>query len=131
MAASKASLEVPYRLEFENRPGYFYIYIKCGRLDLKTTKAIVREGAKELNKTAYKKVLVELDVDKRLSTADIFWLAAGFPDLGLEEYRFAVVDARLEHEASNDFADAAARSNEIRRRTFTSIEEAEQWLALN
>ena len=131
MTAFKSSSGPPYVLRCEHRPEYFYIYLRAGKLDLETSRAFVREGAAELKKTDHKKVLVELDVEARLSHAETFWLASGFPDLGLEDYAFAVVDRRLEHQDVNDFADAAAFNNEVTRRTFTSFEKAEQWLKLN
>jgi hypothetical protein len=128
MTAFKSTSEPSFLLKFEDRPDYFYIYLRSGKLDLETSKAFVRDGAAELKKTDHKKVLVELDVEERLSHAGIFWLASGFPDLGLEDYVFAVVDRRLEHQAVNEFADAAAYNNEVTRRTFTSLKEAEEWL---
>lgn len=131
MAASSTAPEVSYRLKFENRPGYFYVHIKCWDPDLNTYRAIVREGAKELEKTGHIKILAELDVPTRLSTAEAFWLTTEFPDLGLEDKLLAVVDARHNDEALNRFGDAAAHNLEITRRTFTSVEEAEQWLASN
>ena len=131
MIAKKAMYEKPYKIECEDRPGYFYIHFKCGKLDLDCTRAFVREAAAELKRSGREKVLVELDVEERLSDADTFFLASEFPDLGFQDHRFAVVDARPGNEELNHFADAAAHNHEVTRRTFTLVEEAEQWLASN
>lgn len=129
MAARSTATEDPYRLHFENRPGYFFVRIVCGDLELKTSKRAVLRVVEELRKTSHNKLLVELDVGERLSLADTFWLAFYYCNLLSEGDRIAVVDGIHGNEELNHFADAAANNLDLTRQTFHSVEEAEQWLA--
>ena len=131
MAARSTAPEDSYRLYFDNRPGYFYVRIACGDLELKTSKRIVLLVVEELRKTDHKKLLVKLDVGERLSLADSFWLAFYYCNLLSEGDRIAVVDGIPGHDELNHFADAAANNLDLKRQTFHSVEDAEQWLASN
>ena len=131
MSDDSATSYVPYVLEFENRPGYFYIHVTCGHPDLRTSRKMAGEASEELEKSGHEKVLALLDVEVPLSFADKFWLISGLPELGLENRTVAVVDTNPGHVPLNRFADAAANFFDIERHGFTSIEEAERWLASN
>ena len=129
MSDDSASPYVPYVVEYENRPGYFFVHITSGNPDLRTSRKVVREAHEERVKSGHNKVLVLLDIHERMPFADIFWLASELPELGLLDRTLAVVDANPEHEPYERFAEAAANYFDFQRQGFASIEEAEQWLA--
>ena len=114
-------------LKFEDREGYLYACLSLAEADLQTVRKLWAGIAAECRARGYKKVLIEQDIQKRLSVMDLFQFASELPAVG-SGLVGAVVDRRPEDHAHLAFGEAVAVNRGAFGRVFKTVQEAEAWL---
>lgn len=128
MPLDNVPLSHTHCLEFEHRTGYLYVFVQCDSVDLAVYTSIWMQTAYWASQTLHKKILLELDIPRPLSIADLFWLGTRLPSLGLRGHRIAIADPYIEKRETNQFADLVSNNRGVNTRTFSTIEMAKLWL---
>jgi uncharacterized iron-regulated protein len=116
-----------YRLAFQDRDGYLHCSISGDKDSFQTTLAAVTEVAEVCRSRQITKLLVEHSIAGRLSTMEIFGIAARLPEL----YRgvlVAFVVHQTEIPENPAFLETVARNRGAQGRLFRTVLEAEAWL---
>lgn len=129
MVPTNASSDKPYRLRFEHRPDYLHVHIQSEHMELETAKKLVREAAEELKKAGNTRILAEIDVEKRLSRADRYWVISEFPELGYTRYKIALLYPDTDRPDEYDFSETVMANRGVQAMAFTSDVDAERWFA--
>ena len=85
----------------------------------------------ECRKHGFDKLLVEEDLEKRLSMQEIYEFASQYSQLGFHTILVAFVDRHPAHQQLNRFGEMVATNRGGRVRIFDTISDAKQWLLTN
>ena len=118
----------PFHIAFEHRPQYLYVYVSGKRDSYEISRQYWLEVAEECNKTGYKKVLIDEDIQQSVSMSEVFQLASELPLMGFQGVRVAFYDRYAEHEDLNQFGELVATNRGLFGRVFNDIAIAENWL---
>lgn len=116
-----------FRLSLETRSGYLFASITGEKDSYETTMAAVTEVAAACRAHGATRLLVEHDIDGKLTTLEIFTIARQLPQL-YEGIQVAFVIHRAEIPDNPGFLENVARNRGAQGRLFSSVPEAEAWL---
>lgn len=141
MTPTEAFPHGDYILTFERRPDHLYVVLKSNWLDLgeeivnkpdwpklEDAISIWRRIASECLESECDKILVYRDIPKILPMEIIFWLRSEFSKMGFHGCRIAIVDPLPQNAEINAFADTVSQNRGVETRTFSTMEDAEEWL---
>jgi hypothetical protein len=117
----------PYKIRFEERPGYLFAHVKAETIDRNTAFAYLQDlGAKcaELNA---KRLLVIRDIPMVMSDVKNYQCLTEMIRV-LGRIRLALVNPYSEFASAVDFGTLVIRSKRYDYKAFTSMDDAEQWL---
>lgn len=117
-----------YTLNFEYRQNYLYAYVGEGKDSLAVSKEFWLTALTESEKHQYKKLLIEEDLDGKISLPELYDLAVWLTKLKFENVLVAFYDRRAEHQELNKFGELIATNRGFRVTVFDSVNEAERWL---
>ena len=118
----------PYDLRFEERKSYLYVRVE-GRAAAPSRAAdYLREITNQCRKNDCRRVVIEKRVPGRLAVWDIFSVATGFPSLGSELTKIAVVDKNIDRSERKEFSVMVGRESGLDLHVFTDVSEAEDWV---
>lgn len=124
----KKVMNKPYRIEFEERPGYLYAHVSGERDSLEISLGFWREIAAECRRSEARRVLIEEDIKECVSMLEMYQIGAEIPRLGFENVLVAFVDPYLEQQELNRFGETVASNRGLRGKFFNDAHEAEKWL---
>jgi hypothetical protein len=119
----------PYRLTFEQRPGYLYAYVEGEQDSYEISRAYWQEIADEAARLSALRVLIDENIPVAVSLTDVFHLAAQIPEMGFGAARIAFVDRYVEQNAINKFGELVAVNRGVNGRIFNDLGLAEKYLA--
>ena len=128
MNDSDFNTEKPYRISFEQRPQYLYVYVAGEQDSYEISHQYWQEIADECRRISAKYVLIEEDIQEVISMGEMYRLASEFPKMGFFGIRIAFVDRFLEHQNLNQFGELVAVNRGIYGKIFNDAAEAEKWL---
>ena len=120
--------EKPYRLTFEHRPSYLYVYVEGEEDSYEISARYWREIADVCKANKFTKVLIVEDIVANGTIADAYQLSAELPQMGYLGIKVAFVDKYLEQQELNLFGELTAVNRGINAKVFNDIDEAEKWL---
>lgn len=120
-----------YKIKFENRPQYLYVYVEGEKNRFEIGKKYWSEILAECQKSNYEKVLVEENISGNISAAEMYEIATRVSNLGFGNILLAFVDCQLEHHTLNRFGELVANNRGLKVKIFNNFTEAEQWLLMN
>ena len=120
--------EKPYTLAFQHRAEYLHVTLRGRRENLEDSRDVWREIAEQCKAGDFKRVLLEKFLERDISIFEMLELVSEFPRLGLRSFKVAIVEHTEEHRELNKFAETAASNRGLLYRTFSSEQDAEQWL---
>ncbi|MCJ7774346.1 MAG: hypothetical protein MUP22_14580 [Desulfobacterales bacterium] len=115
-------------ISYEDRKGYLYAFMTGVRDGVGDAIEYWRQILKECNKRGYRKVLVEQQFDKPLSTMGAFTLVEELLEMIVIKTRIAFVDRDATQNDINMFTETVAVNRGIFVRVFTNINDAVNWL---
>lgn len=118
----------PYRLTFEHRPEYLYVYVEGQEDSYEISRAYWQEIAGECKDKKYKRALVVEDIVESGTIAEAYQLCSEFPQMGYIGIKVAFVDRYSEQSEENQFGELVAVNRGINVKTFNDVEDAEKWL---
>ena len=118
----------PYRITFEERPEYLYVYVTGNADSYEISRSYWLEISAMSEKTGYKKVLIEEDIPEALSMSDMYRLASELPQMGFSSVRVAFFDRYAEQNELNEFGELIAVNRGITGKIFNDLQTAEKWL---
>ena len=124
----KEENEKSYQINFEHRPQYLYVYVSGEHDSYEISHRYWLEVAGECNRTGYRKVLIDEDIEEDISMAEMFQLATALPQIGFQGVHVAFYDRFAEHADLNQFGELVATNRGLLARVFNNLEEAEKWL---
>lgn len=127
MSKGKKSTK-PFHIAFEHRPHYLYVYVSGEHDSYEISRQYWLEVADECNKSDYKKVLIDEDIEETTSLPETYQLASEIPQMGFQGVRVAFYDRFAEHQDLNEFGELVATNRGLLGRVFNNLEEAEKWL---
>lgn len=117
-----------YRISFEYRPEYLYVYVSGEHDSYEISLRYWREIADECSKNEVKKVLIDEDIPEAISMGEMYRLASEIPQLGFFGIRIAFVDRYIEQQDSNEFGELVAQNRGMYGKIFNDFNAAETWL---
>jgi hypothetical protein len=117
-----------YTLNFEYRQDYLYAFVGEGKDSLAVSKEFWLRVLTESKKQQYYKVLVEEDLDGKISLPELYDLAVWLTKLQFENVLIAFFDRRTDHWELNKFGELIATNRGFRITVFENINMAEKWL---
>ena len=118
----------PFTLTFEYRPEYLYAFVTGEKDSYEISKRYWQEIAAECQKTGFKKVLIEEDIEENVSMSDMYRFCAEIPNLGFFGIRVAFVDRHHDQQQLNQFGETVATNRGLLSRVFNNFEDGERWL---
>lgn len=116
----------PYRLTFEVRNGYLYVYVEGEKDSYEISVAYWQETAAEAERLGIDDILIDENIVETGSMLDVFRFATEIPHMGLG--RVAFVDRYLDHQETNAFGELVAQNRGVNCKIFNNTDEAERWL---
>ena len=118
----------PYKISFEPRPEYLYVYVSGDEDNYEISHQYWMEVAEHCRRTMCKKVLIEEDIKETASMADVYRLASELPNMGFLGVRIAFYDRFAAHQDLNEFGELVAVNRGLHGKIFNDFDEAEKWL---
>lgn len=118
----------PYRITFERRPAYLYVYVGGEHDNYEISREFWLEIAEMSRQTGYPKVLVEEDIPQAVSMSDMFRLASELPQMGFRGVRVAFFDRYAAQNELNEFGELVAVNRGMTGKIFNDLMTAEEWL---
>lgn len=131
MKSSDSDASKGYRIRFEHRPAYLYVYVSGEHDSLSISLGFWREIAAECQNAQAGKILIEEDIEESVSMVEMYQIAAEIPKMGFTNSLIAFVDRFLEQQALNEFGELVATNRGLRAKVFNNVTEAEKWLSEN
>ena len=128
MFSSDQQEPVPYRISFDYRPEYLFVYVSGETDTLEISRRYWRQIADECSGSKVKKVLIEEDFPEAISMNEMYQLASEIPTMGFYGIRMAFVDSHLDQQHLNEFGELVANNRGIFGRIFSNRAAAEKWL---
>ena len=116
-----------YKIHFEYRPEYLYVYVKSDRISYTIAKQYWMEIVAVRQKRRYDRVLVDKDISKTLPIYDVFTLVSELARSGLTRVKLAIADRRYDPERSR-FEETVSRNRGLHVKILRDFEQAEKWL---
>jgi len=124
----KSSDSKPYKITFERRPDYLYVYVNGEHDSYEISYQYWLEVAEHCRKINCNKILIEEDIAEAVSLADMYQLATDLPKMGFLGVRVAFYDRYAEQRDLNEFGKLVAVNRGLYGKIFNDINEAEDWL---
>lgn len=121
----------PYRLTFQEFPGYLYAFVEGEQDNYEISRAFWQEIADKAVDTGAKRVLIEENIEMPGSFADVYKLASELPSMNFGGARIAFVDRFLDHNEINEFGELVAVNRGFNGAVFNDVETARRWLLEN
>lgn len=118
----------PYRITFEQRPEYLYVYVTGDHDSYEISRSYWLEVSAMSAESGSQKILIEEDIPETVSISDVFRLACDLPQMGFFGVRLAFVDRYAEQNELNEFGELVAVNRGITGKIFNDIQTAEKWL---
>ncbi len=118
----------PYRITFEHRPQYLYVYVSGDHDSYEISRLYWFEVAAECGRYDLKKVLIDEDIKETVTISEVYKLASELPQMGFQGVRVAFYDRFAEQEDLNQFGETVATNRGLIGRVFNDLHEAENWL---
>ncbi len=128
MESDKAGISKSYRITFEFRPEYLYVYVSGERDSYEISRQYWQEVADFCGEKKVKKVLIEEDIPEAVSMMEVYRFASEIPLMGFFGIRVAFVDRFTEQHDLNQFGELVAVNRGLYGKLFNDIKEAEKWL---
>jgi hypothetical protein len=128
MNISDSNAAKPYRISFENRSGYLYVYVSGEHDSYEISRRYWQEVADQCARLKAAKVLIEEDIPEVISMGEMYQLASEIPELGFFGIRIAFVDRYIEHQDLNQFGELVAVNRGLHGKIFNDLDAAEKWL---
>ena len=118
----------PNRLKFERRTQYVYCRLPRKDQDYFALRRTLQDIAEESFRFECPLILVEDNILNEMELGDILQLVRDLPMIGFARSRLAIVNRRINHRETNEFANTVAKNRSIPMRAFDSVGAAETWL---
>jgi hypothetical protein len=118
----------PYKINFEQREGYLYVYGQATRDSFDTSLGFWMEIATYCKENNVSKVLVEEDFGTDNSMMDTYEIMIQGQKIGFIGVKVAFVDRHPNHMDTNLFAETVALNRGLIAKVFSNVQEAEKWL---
>ena len=117
----------PYRISFEERPGYLYVYVEGEHDSYAISLAYWQEVAFECKARGTTRVLVDENIVQNVSVAEMYQVASEMPSMfcGIA---IAFRDRHADQAEINEFGELVAQNRGVVGKFFVDLEEAENWL---
>lgn len=117
----------PYRLLFEHRPGYLYVYVGSDATSYEIAKQYWFEILAMLHRRRYNRVLIDKDISQQLAAHDVYTLVSELAHSGCAGVRFAIVDRYFDEER-NRFEETVGANRGLNVRIVSDPRVAHNWL---
>lgn len=117
----------PYRITFDERPGYLHVFVEGSRDSYAISAAYWREIAEVCERNGTTKLFVEEDIPEAVGFSDMYRIAAELPEM-FRGIIIAFVDRYADQTELNTFGELVAQNRGVRGRLFADAEAAEKWL---
>lgn len=121
-------MNLPYKLTFEQRPGYLYARVEAETIDRESALAYLREVADKCSEMSCERLLLERDIPVMLSDADLLFTTDDFQKM-MHDIRVAFINPHLTIEDGMGFAMTIANNRGAVFKLHRNVGEAEKWLA--
>ncbi len=121
----------PYKIEFNTRPEYLYVYVSGEEDSLEISRQFWQEIAEECGRIKCGKILIVEDIKQSVTITEMYQIASEIPQMGFFGTKIAFVDCYIEHQNINDFGEIVATNRGIYGKIFNDVAEAEKWLLSN
>lgn len=128
MHYNKETFSKPYKISFDYRPEYLYVYVSGERDNYEISKQYWQEIADECSRNKVRRVLIVEDIDESTSIADVYQVGAEISQMGFFGIRIAFVDSHIGHHDLNQFGEMVALNRGLYGKVFNDPAEAEKWL---
>lgn len=121
--------EVAYKLDFEHRASYLYVYATGNNDSIETCLGLWKDTFAEAKAHNYNKILVEKKMEGINSISEIREAINELADHIDNEY-IAFIDNHPEHRQINRLTEMSASNVGLQVKFFSTIGEAKEWLLL-
>lgn len=121
-------MSLPYKLTFEQRPGYLYARVEAETIDRESALAYLREVADKCSEISCERLVLERDIPVMLSVADLLFTTDDFQKM-MHDIRVAFINPHLPIDDDMGFAMTIANNRGAVFQLHRDVAEAEKWLA--
>lgn len=130
MEGHKKTTKVPgAKIQIEERPGYLYAFVSGPKDSVEISLKCAELICQEAERRGMRRILIEEDFPNRPTIAEIYEVCSNAASVFPLGVMIAHVDRNAEQHEINVFGEVVARNRGLVNRAFSSIEEAEEWLA--
>lgn len=117
----------PYKISFEERPHYLYVYVEGEQDSYAISIAYWQEVARECRARETTRVLVDENIVQNVSVTEIYQVAAEIPAM-FSGIAIAFRDRYADQAEINEFGVLVAQNRGVIGKFFVEMDEAEKWL---
>lgn len=117
----------PYQLYFEHRPDYLYAFVSSPTVDFKIARGYWVEILTMLDQRRYKKILLEKDIQQKLSAHDLFDLMSELSHSRCNTVTFGIYDHHYDAERCH-FEQMLATNRGMNLKIDSDLCQLEKWL---
>lgn len=116
-----------YRINFELRPDYLYVYVEGDHDSYEISMSFWREIARECEARGSERVLIDENILENVSLGEMYKVASEIPSM-FSGIAIAFYDRRADQADVNEFGELVAQNRGVIGRFFAEFDEAEKWL---